>query len=81
MSDIVKEYKVKLSIIIPCYNELATLDTILDAVKKSPYSDKEIIIVDDFSTDGTRGILQGINDDNIRVFLQEQNSPSEPSIQ
>jgi len=49
---------VKLSIIIPCYNELNTLDTILAAVINSPYKDKEIIIVDDFSTDGTRDKLK-----------------------
>lgn len=48
----------KLSIIIPCYNESATIDTILDAVNKAPYPDKEIIIVDDFSTDGTRDKLK-----------------------
>jgi glycosyltransferase involved in cell wall biosynthesis len=43
-----------LSIVIPCYNEISTIDTIIDAVDKSPYPYKEIIIVDDFSTDGTR---------------------------
>lgn len=48
----------KLSVIIPCYNELSTLDTIIAAVKNSPYEDKEIIIVDDFSTDGTRDKLK-----------------------
>jgi glycosyltransferase involved in cell wall biosynthesis len=48
----------KLSIVIPCYNELATIDTIIDAVNASPYPSKEIIIVDDCSTDGTRQKLQ-----------------------
>jgi len=43
-----------LSIVIPCYNEISTIDKIIDAVDKSPYPYKEIIIVDDFSTDGTR---------------------------
>ena len=42
-----------LSIIIPCYNELNTIDTIIDAVNASPYPNKEIIIVDDCSNDGT----------------------------
>ena len=42
-----------LSIVIPCYNEEKTIKTILEAVKKSPYPNKEIIIVDDCSKDGT----------------------------
>ena len=48
----------KLSVIIPCYNERTTLLKIVEAVKASPYDNKEIIIVDDFSTDGTREILK-----------------------
>ncbi|MBT8549390.1 glycosyltransferase family 2 protein [Polynucleobacter paneuropaeus] len=43
----------RLSIIIPCYNELKTIDAILEAVNKAPYPNKEIIIVDDCSSDGT----------------------------
>lgn len=48
----------KLSVIIPCYNEEKTIRTIVDAVRASPYDDKEIIIVDDCSRDGTRDILK-----------------------
>lgn len=48
----------KLSIVIPCYNELKTIETIVEAVKNCPYPNKEIIIVDDYSTDGTREKLQ-----------------------
>jgi glycosyltransferase involved in cell wall biosynthesis len=48
----------RLSIIIPCYNEVKTIDTIIDAVNAAPYPDKEIIIVDDCSTDGTREKLK-----------------------
>ena len=49
----------KLSVIIPCYNEVHTIDKIVEAVKRSPYKDKEVIIVDDYSTDGTREKLRG----------------------
>lgn len=48
----------KLSIIIPCYNELENIRTIVKRVKQSSIQDKEIIIVDDCSTDGTREVLK-----------------------
>lgn len=43
----------KLSIIIPCYNESKTIKKVVDAVLSSPVENKEVIIVDDGSTDGT----------------------------
>lgn len=48
----------KLSVIIPCFNEANTIINIVEAVRSSPYEDKEIIIVDDCSKDGTRDILK-----------------------
>jgi glycosyltransferase involved in cell wall biosynthesis len=49
----------KLSIVIPCYNEANTIEAIVDAVANAPYGEKEIIVVDDCSTDGCREILNG----------------------
>ena len=48
----------KLSVIIPCYNEKETIVDIVNSVLESSYKNKEIIIVDDYSTDGTREILK-----------------------
>ena len=48
----------KLSVVIPCYNEAATLRALVDAVRAAPYEPKEIIVVDDCSRDGTRDILE-----------------------
>jgi glycosyltransferase involved in cell wall biosynthesis len=47
-----------LSVVIPCYNEVSTIEAIVDAVERSPVKDLEIIVVDDCSTDGTRDVLR-----------------------
>ncbi len=57
----------RLSVVIPCYNELNTIDAIIDAVNASPYPDKEIIIVDDCSRDGTREKLKNEIEQSGRV--------------
>ncbi|OGL49079.1 MAG: glycosyl transferase [Candidatus Schekmanbacteria bacterium RIFCSPHIGHO2_02_FULL_38_11] len=63
----------KLSVVIPVYNEK---NTIKDLIRKvdSVISDKEIIIVDDYSTDGTREILKSLEDNNrYRIFFHDKN--------
>ncbi|MBT8445590.1 MAG: glycosyltransferase family 2 protein [Gammaproteobacteria bacterium] len=47
----------KLSVLIPCFNERATIEELLARVAAAPVDDKEIIVIDDGSTDGTREFL------------------------
>jgi len=63
---------VKVSIIIPVYNEAATIRAVLERVRTSPI-DKEIVVVDDGSTDGSRQILQQETAADTRVFLHAAN--------
>ena len=64
----------KLSVVIPCYNERPTIETVVEAVRSAPVKEVEIIIVDDGSTDGTKELLQrkppGWVD---KLVLQERN--------
>jgi glycosyltransferase involved in cell wall biosynthesis len=48
----------KLTVVIPCFNEVGTIQQVVDAVRSSPVENCEIIIVDDCSTDGTRQLLE-----------------------
>ena len=48
----------KLSVVIPCFNEIGTIGQVIEAVKASPVKNCEIVIVDDCSTDGTRRLLE-----------------------
>ena len=51
---------ITLSVVIPCYNEKDTIETVLDAVRDCGVKNTEIIVVDDYSQDGTRDLLQGL---------------------
>lgn len=63
-----------LSIVIPCYNEVATLEKVIDAVLKSPVGSKEVIIVDDGSTDGTSDLIRNKLEQRVaRVIFHEKN--------
>lgn len=63
----------KLSVVIPIYNEEKTLREILEKVRATPY-EKELILVDDFSTDQTRTILKELEkDSDLRILYHDVN--------
>jgi glycosyltransferase involved in cell wall biosynthesis len=65
----------KVSIVMPCFNEIDTIETIVQKVLQVELPlERELIIVDDYSTDGTRDYLHTFNDrDEIKMVLHEIN--------
>jgi glycosyltransferase involved in cell wall biosynthesis len=65
---------VTLSVVMPVYNEARTIAAVIDRVLKAPADvAKEIVIVDDASTDGTRQVLQDLRAPEIRVIFHDVN--------
>ncbi|MBL8841530.1 MAG: glycosyltransferase family 2 protein [Planctomycetes bacterium] len=63
----------KLSVVMPCYNEKGTIEQILERVAATPY-EKEIIVVDDGSKDGTRDLLRQLEPKyGLKLIFHEQN--------
>ena len=75
----------KISVIIPCYNEVFTIEKIINRILESldnyQLLNYEIIIVDDYSTDGTRELLNKIQDPKIKIFLHDRNQGKGGAIQ
>jgi glycosyltransferase involved in cell wall biosynthesis len=72
----------KLTVVIPVFNEKNTIDEILRRVQAVDVGiDKEIIIVDDGSTDGTREILQPLASPAIKIILHEKNAGKGGALQ
>lgn len=59
----------KLSVVIPCYNERATIERLLDAVRKAPVDYIEVIVVNDASTDGVADMLDGSLRERIDILV------------
>ena len=73
----------KLSVIICCYNEKDSIENVIDAttaVDLGPNWEREIIVVDNFSTDGTREILSNLDRPSVRVIMHEKNLGKGSSI-
>ena len=62
-----------LSVIIPCFNEINTIEELIKRVENSSVKSKQIIIIDDCSTDGTREFLKTINNNSIIIIYNDKN--------
>jgi glycosyltransferase involved in cell wall biosynthesis len=62
----------KLSVVIPCYNEVQTLQSLLAAVHAVSVGDKEIIVINDGSTDGTTELIQSKLRDKISILINHK---------
>ena len=67
--------KSKLSVLIPVYNEVHTIVSLVEKVKSAEINiEKEILIVDDGSTDGTRDLLNEMRDDpELKIEFMDEN--------
>tara|TARA_A100000164_G_C21868885_1_gene754060 strand:- start:342 stop:1028 length:687 start_codon:yes stop_codon:yes gene_type:complete len=63
----------KISIIIPCYNEINTIEKIIDKILLQETFDKEIIVIDDNSTDGTKDLLKNIKGKYNKLIINSKN--------
>jgi glycosyltransferase involved in cell wall biosynthesis len=61
-----------LSVVMPCFDEAATIQSAVKAVLDSPFT-QELIVVDDGSRDGTAEILAGVSDPRLRVLVHAEN--------
>ena len=59
----------KISILIPCFNEFKTIEKIIDKVIEQTNHDKEIIVIDDYSNDGTRALLKDKLKSKINIII------------
>jgi len=72
MPDLAAPPRPCLAVVMPCYNEVATVKAVVERVLASPYT-AEVIAVDDGSTDGTGDVLDGFDDPRVRVIHQQLN--------
>ena len=62
-----------ISVVIPCYNRRDKLPACLFSVLGQTYSNLEVIVVDDASTDGTQELFENITDPRVKYYRYEQN--------
>ena len=74
-----KKEECMISIIVPMYNSEKTILALLNSVSKQIYSDYEVLLINDGSTDNTIGVLEEIIDKDKRIVLYNQNNKGAPA--
>jgi glycosyltransferase involved in cell wall biosynthesis len=69
-----------LSVVIPVFNEAETIGKVLDAVLSTPF-EKEVVVVDDGSADGTADFLRAYGDPRVRILFHEENRGKGAALQ
>ena len=64
-----------ISVVIPCYNAEQTIQETISSVLAQTFTDFEILVINDGSTDGTVSVLKQIVDDRLKVFSVENSGP------
>ena len=70
----------KLTVLVPVYNERETILQAINNAKLIPVPEKEIIVIDNFSNDGTKELLKNLNDHSITIIFHDQNYGAGKSI-
>ena len=63
-----------LSVVIPCFNEAGTILDLIERVREAPFASKQLIVVDDGSSDGPRELSKGLRGFDLTVLLHERNN-------
>lgn len=63
----------KISVVMPCYNIINYVEEAVSSILNQTFTDFELIVIDDCSTDGTREYLQNIQDERVKVVLNKKN--------
>jgi len=63
-----------LSVVIPCFNEVGTIEVLIEKVRQAPIASKQIVVIDDASTDGSRELLLSLpSSDDLLILLHSVN--------
>jgi glycosyltransferase involved in cell wall biosynthesis len=68
-----KERKPKISVILPCFNRRVSLERSIRSVLHQTYTNYELLVIDDGSTDGSAGVVDCISDKRIKLIRNERN--------